>query len=74
MIFAIIMAVFGIALLIKGEFKVTNNRLVKGSVARILGGLTLLSVPLLLLYGEPFCTGTFILVVVIGLLTAEKIN
>jgi hypothetical protein len=74
MIFAIIMAVFGMALLIKGEFKVTNNRLVKGSIARVLGGVSLLSAPLFVFYGEPFCTGTLLLVIAVGLLTSQKIN
>ena len=38
----LVFAVFGILGLVKGEFKITNRRKVKGSIGRILGGLLLI--------------------------------
>ena len=37
----LVFAVFGVLGLVKGEFKITNRRKVKGSTGRILGGLLL---------------------------------
>jgi hypothetical protein len=72
MVSAFFLAAFGIFFIVKGEVPIMKDRVVKGSYARILGGIALLAAPLYLLYGEPFCTGTFILIVIIGFITSKK--
>lgn len=77
----LLFVVFGLLGLIKGEFKITGNRMVKGSVGRVLGVLLLLAggIPLLIpreysLLALIVRWGTLLLVIVIGLATSEKIQ
>ncbi|MGB2964115.1 MAG: hypothetical protein WBB69_09015 [Anaerolineales bacterium] len=77
----LVFAVFGILGLVKGEFKITRNRKVKGSIGRVLGGLLLIAaaVPLFTpvdysLYGALIRWGLLVVVIVIGLTTSEKIG
>ena len=74
----ILLLVFGIAALAKGEFKITGGRKVKGSISRTLGVLMLIGVGLSFLIGREYGTvivlGTLILTIIIGLATSEKIE
>jgi hypothetical protein len=71
----IVMLVFGIIALSKGEFKITNKRKVKGTVGRTLGIVLLFGASLSLI---PFLGGfiqiiVLIIVIAIGLYKSEKI-
>jgi hypothetical protein len=71
----IVMLVFGIIALSKGEFKITCKRKVKGSVGRVLGIILLFGAALSLI---PFLGGflqliVLILVIGVGLYSSEKI-
>jgi hypothetical protein len=72
----IILAIFGIVALVKGEFKITSNRKVSGSVGKALGVLMLLGAALPLVAGSQTIIplGTLVLVIIIGLATSEKIE
>ena len=77
----LVFAVFGILGLVKGEFKISRHRKVKGSIGRVLGGLLLLGavVPFfmpeeLVLYAAIIRYGLLVVVIVIGLATSEKID
>lgn len=72
----ILLLVFGIAALAKGEFKITGGRKVKGSIGRALGVLMLIGagLPLLTEYGGAIAIGILILIIIIGLVTSEKIE
>lgn len=76
MLLLIIMVVFGLIALAKGEFKITNGRKVKGSTGRTLGVLLLLGAfgAFLPQVGGFVQIGTFILVIIIGLIASEKIE
>ena len=72
-----IMGIFGIVALVKGEFKITGKRKVSGTMGRILGILLLVGAGAGLLFGEYGALvqiGAFILVIIIGLITSEKIE
>jgi len=71
-VLAFLLAGFGLFFIVKGEVPIIKNRVVQGFYAQILGGIMLLAAPLHLLYGDPVCLGTFILVIIIGLITSEK--
>jgi uncharacterized transporter YbjL len=75
MLLAILMAIFGIIALAKGEFKITGGRKVKGSTGRTLGVVLLLGAAAVLIpdYGGLIQLGLLVLVIVIGLATSEKI-
>jgi hypothetical protein len=73
----ILLLVFGIVALVKGEFKITGSRKVKGDIGRILGVVMLIGA------GVPFVAGEYggviqivllIVVIIIGLATSEKIE
>jgi hypothetical protein len=77
MLFQILLAVFGIIALAKGEFKITGKRKVSGTVGRVLGVLMLIGAALPLVIGQSgvfIMLGTLILVIIIGLSTSEKIE
>lgn len=72
----IVMLVFGIIALSKGEFKVTNKRKVKGIAGRTLGTVLLFGAALSLI---PFLGGfiqliVLIIVIAVGLYNSEKIE
>ena len=77
----LVFAVFGILGIVKGEFKITSNRKVKGSIGRILGGLLLIAAAAPIFFPEDFLLfaaiiryGLLVVVIVIGLVTSEKID
>jgi uncharacterized membrane protein HdeD (DUF308 family) len=74
MLLYLLMVVFGITALIKGEFKITNKRKVTRSKATLLGILLILGAVLgFFVYGYAGIF-TLILVIIIGLATSEKIE
>jgi hypothetical protein len=76
MLLIILMVIFGIIALAKGEFKITNGRKVKGSTGRILGGVLLVGAAAGLIpnSGGGLAFLVLIVVVIVGLATAEKIE
>ena len=72
----IILAIFGIIALVKGEFKITSNRKVSGSVGKALGVLMLLgaALPFVAVSQTVIPLGTLVLVIIIGWATSEKIG
>lgn len=76
MCLAILMLVFGIIGLAKGEFKITGGRMVKGSTGRTLGAVLIVGAAAAFLpdYGGLIQIVILILVIVIGLATSEKIE
>ena len=76
MLLTILMLVFGIVALAKGEFKITGGRKVKGSIGRILGVVLLLGAGAVVIpdYGGLIQLVLLIVVIVIGLATSEKIE
>ena len=76
MLLTILMFVFGIVALAKGEFKITGGRKVRGSTGRILGVVLLLGAGALVIpdYGALIQLVLLIVVIVIGLATSEKIE
>ena len=76
MFFTILLLVFGILALVKGEFKITAKRKVKGSTSRILGVLLLVDAALSVLGGNwaTIALLLFIAIVIAGIATAEKIE
>jgi uncharacterized membrane protein HdeD (DUF308 family) len=76
MLLTILLLVFGIIALAKGEFKITAKRKVKDSTARILGIALLLSAGAVLLpdYGGGLQFLLLIVIIVVGLATSVKIE
>jgi len=76
MCLAILLLVFGIIALAKGEFKITGGRKVKGDIGRVLGVLMIIGAgaPFITQYGGVIQIAVLILVIVIGLATSEKID
>jgi hypothetical protein len=76
MCLTIVLFVFGITALIKGEFNVTNERKVRGIIVHILGIVLLLGAasPLIHDYGGIIQIAIFIGVIIAGLATSEKIE
>ncbi len=76
MFFTILLLVFGLLALVKGEFKITAKRKVKGSTSRILGVLLLVSAALSVLGGNwsIYALLLFVAIVVAGIAAAEKIE
>ena len=75
MCLAILMLVFGIIGLAKGEFKITAGRKVKGSTGRTLGAVLIAGAAAFVPdYGFLVQIVILILVIVIGLATSEKIE
>ncbi len=72
--FTILLLVFGVLALVKGEFKITARRKVKGSTSQMLGILLLMGAGLSILGGNLSIISLvlFITVVVVGIATAEK--
>jgi hypothetical protein len=72
----ILMLVFGMIALSKGEFKITNRRKVKGSLAQTLGILLLLGAVAIFIpgSGQGIQLVLLILVIAIGLPKSEKIE
>ncbi len=72
----ILLFLFGIVALIKGEFKITNGRKVRGGLGRLLGVLMLIGsfLPLLTEYGAIVAVGVLFFTIVIGLVTSESIT
>ncbi|CAG0935487.1 hypothetical protein TFLX_04328 [Thermoflexales bacterium] len=75
----VILILFGLFALIKGEFRITHNRKVRGGVSRGLGLLMLGSVgaAFLLAFYLPglsfwIMLGALVLTIIIGLATAQK--
>lgn len=74
----ILLAVFGLVALVRGEFKVTKNRRVSGSTGRLCGVLMLAAVAISLFIPDAICgigtlIGALIFVVIIGLSSTEEI-
>jgi hypothetical protein len=76
MLMAIVMLLFGIAALSKGEFKITNKRKVSGSVGRTLGVILLVGAAGTFTpdYGAIIQGLTLVIVIIIGLVKSEKID
>lgn len=76
MLETLVFAVFGIIALAKGEFKITGSRKVRGSVSRVLGVLLLIAagLPYITEYGVWVRWGLLVVVIIIGLVTSEKIE
>jgi len=76
MLLAIVMVIFGIIALAKGEFKITSGRKVKGSTGRILGIVLLIGAAAMFItdYGGIIQIAILLLVIIIGLATSEKIE
>ena len=74
--FTILLLVFGILALVKGEFKITAKRKVKGSTSQLLAILLLIGAALSFLGGDLAIISLvlFITVVVVGIATAGKIE
>ena len=72
--YTILLLVFGVLALVKGEFKITARRKVKGSTSQMLGILLLMGAGLSILGGNLAIISLvlFITVVVVGIATAEK--
>jgi len=76
MCLTILLLVFGIAALAKGEFKITGGRKVKGSIGRVLGVIMIIGAgaPFVTEYGGAIQLGLLIIVIIVGLATSEKIE
>lgn len=77
MLCASVMVIFGLLALAKGEFKITAGRKVSGTIGRILGVLLLVGAGAGFFFGESgglVQTISFIIVVVVGLISSEKIE
>ena len=76
MLLTILLLIFGIVALAKGEFKVTGSRKVKGSTGRILGGVLLLGAAAGFIpnIGGGIQVLVLIIVIIVGLATSEKIE
>jgi len=71
----ILMAVFGIIALVKGEFKITRKRKVRGSMGRVAGVIMLVgaAAPLFIVDGLAIMFLAFIVAIVLGLATSVPI-
>ena len=77
MLCVLLMFIFGVAALVKGEFKITGNRKVSGQIGRVLGVILLVGAFAGLAFAEFGAlvqAGAFILVVILGLAMSEKIE
>jgi hypothetical protein len=74
MVDVIILIIFGLLLMIIPEIKITRNRRVKGWPARLLALVSVAGANLTLFYGNPYCTGTSLVVILLGLAMSEKID
>jgi hypothetical protein len=76
MCLVILMLVFGIIGLAKGEFKITGGRMVRGSTGRTLGAVLIIGAAAGFLpdYGSFIQIVILILVIVLGLVSSEKIE
>jgi uncharacterized membrane protein HdeD (DUF308 family) len=72
----ILVLVFGLIALSKGEFKITNRRKVKGSMAQTLGILLLVDAAVIFIpgYGHTIQFFLLILIIALGLPKSEKIE
>ena len=73
----ILLILFGLFALAKGEFRITHSRMVRGDVSRALGVLMLASVVGALVlpsYGLFLMLGALLLTIIIGLATAKKVE
>ncbi len=71
----ILLILFGLFALFKGEFRITHNQKVRGDVSRILGVLMLASVGVAVLlprYSLFLMLGALVITIIVGLVTAEK--
>ncbi len=73
---SLILFLFGIFALIKGQFKVTNSRVVTGPMSRSLGIVMLLGsiLPFVLSYGAAISLGLMFIVAIIGLASSQPIQ
>ena len=71
----ILLAIFGVIALVKGEFKITGKRKVRGSIGRTIGVIMLIgaAAPLLGMAGAIFMFVALIAAIVIGLTASEPI-
>jgi hypothetical protein len=76
MCLTLLLLVFGIIGLIKGEFKITNGRKIKGVVGRTLGVVLLLGAAGSLIpnYGWIIAIVVLVGVIIVGLAISEKIE
>ena len=72
----ILLAIFGIIALIKGEFKITGKRKVRSSAGRALGAVMLIgaAAPLVVPGGTTIMFVALILAIGIGLAASEEIT
>ena len=73
MLLIILLAVFGLAALRQGEFKVTTNRKVDGKTGRWLGILMLIGAGLSLPFGGEIGFLSLLIAIAVGLLTSKPI-
>jgi len=73
MILVILLAIFGIGAITKGEFQITKNRRVSGSNSKILGVIMLIGAALNLFIGGAGLVA-LVVAIVVGLATAENIE
>ncbi len=76
MLLTLLMIGFGILAINKGEFKITDSRKVKNSVSRFLGIALILGAAAVLIpqNGGYIQMIIFLTVIIIGLITSEKIE
>lgn len=76
MLLTIVMLIFAIIALAKGEFKITGRRRVRGSTGRALGVVLLLGAGAMFIpeWGGLIQLVLLVAVIVIGLFTSEKIE
>ncbi len=72
----ILLAIFGVIALIKGEFKITGKRKVRGSIGRVIGVIMLAgaAAPLFVVEGVALMFAALIAAIAIGLATSEPIT
>lgn len=73
MCLVLLLVVFGIAAYRHGEFKITSRRMVTGETSRVLGVMMLVAAGLALIPNSWLGLLTFLLVIVIGLVSSKPI-
>lgn len=70
----VLLFTFGVIAIVKGEFKITSERKVRGFVSRFLGALMLGASILVFTtdFGGEIAIGVFISTIIVGLITSEK--
>ena len=76
MLLSIVILIFGVVALAKGEFKITAKRKVKGSIGRILGVVLLVGAGAYFIpeYAGMIQLVLLVMVIIAGLVSSEKIE